>query len=182
MADLVLDWSALGAYGIYLENTESDGVTASVETGGVSVDITFTAEDAGAEAFTVNFTGYVPEDSEVDPKSHLKLLGQGGDGEGIVSPTSTTVLNFSSTNDLYGDEVQNVSFLLNDVDGGDGGDLGDLLEYTASMEGSFEDNVTVLAYDAAGNPVDVTLTVLSGGTTVGGKFSDMKLLRSFMIR
>ncbi|WP_370073885.1 Ig-like domain-containing protein [Salipiger bermudensis] len=168
MADLVLDWSALGAYGTYLENTASDGVTATVETGGVAVDITYTAQDQGAQAFTVNFTGYVPEESDTDPNSHLKLLGIGGDGDGTVSATSTTVLNFSSSNEIYGDEVQNVSFLLNDVDGGQGGDLGDLLEYASASGGSFEDNVTVLAYDAEGNPVDVTLTVLSGGTSVDG--------------
>ena len=69
MADLVLDWSALGAYGTYLENTASDGVTATVETGGVAVDITYTAQDQGAQAFTVNFTGYVPEGSDTDPNS-----------------------------------------------------------------------------------------------------------------
>ncbi|MCA1284607.1 Ig-like domain-containing protein [Salipiger bermudensis] len=168
MADLVLDWSALGAYGTYLENTASDGVTATVETGGVAVDITYTAQDQGAQAFTVNFTGYVPEGSDTDPNSHLKLLGLGGDGDGTVSATATTVLNFSSSNEIYGDEVQNVSFLLNDVDAGPGGDFSDLLENASGSEGSFEDNVTVLAYDAEGNPVDVTLTVVSGGASVDG--------------
>ncbi|MCA0960880.1 Hint domain-containing protein [Salipiger bermudensis] len=168
MADLVLDWSLLGAYGTDLENTASDGVTASVETGGVAVDITYTAQDEGAQAFTVNFTGYVPEGSDTDANSHLKLLGAGGNGGGSTTATSTTVLNFSSSNELYGDEVQNVSFLLNDVDGGAGGDLGDLLDYTAATGGSFEDNVTVLAYDAQGNPVDVTLTALGAGTSVDG--------------
>ena len=168
MADLVLDWSALGAYGTNLENTAPDGVTTTVETGGVAVGITYTAQSQGAQAFTATFTGYVPEGSDIDPNSHLKLLGSGGDGTGGVSATSTTVLNFSSSNDIYGDEVQNVSFLLNDVDAGPGGDFSDLLENASGAAGSFEDNVTVLAYDAEGNPVDVTLTVVSGGASVDG--------------
>jgi len=168
MADLVLDWSALGAYGTNLENTASDGVTTTVDTGGVAVGITYTAQDQGAQAFTVNFTGYVPEGSDTDANSHLKLLGSGGEGNGSASATSTTVLNFSSSNDIYGDEVQNVSFLLNDVDAGPGGDFSDLLENASGTAGSFEDNVTVLAYDAEGNPVDVTLTVVSGGASVDG--------------
>ena len=129
MADLTLDWSALGAYGVNLTNTAPGDVTTSVETGGVAVDITFTGQDDEAQAFTVNFDGYVPEGSDVDPASHLKLFGAGGDSDDGVSPTSTTTLNFRSTNDVFGDEVQNVSFILNDVDGGDGSDLGDLEEY-----------------------------------------------------
>ena len=168
MADLVLDWSALGAYGTNLENTASDGVTTTVDTGGVAVGITYTAQDQGAQAFTVNFTGYVPEGSDTDANSHLKLLGSGGEGNGSASATSTTVLNFSSSNDIYGDAVQNVSFLLNDVDAGPGGDFSDLLENASGTAGNFEDNVTVLAYDAEGNPVDVTLTVVSGGASVDG--------------
>ncbi|MCR8547204.1 Ig-like domain-containing protein [Salipiger sp. P9] len=171
MADLVLDWSALGAYGTNLDNTAPDAVTTTVETGGVAVDITFTAQDDEAQAFTVTYDGYVPEGSDVDPNSHLKLFGAGGDGEGIISPTSTTVLDFSASDEAYGDNVQNVSFLLNDVDGGSGGDLSDLAEYALSGTGptfSFQDNVTVLAYDAEGNPVDVTMTVLGAGTSVTG--------------
>ena len=165
MADLVLDWSALGAYGTSLDDTAADAVTTTVETGGVSVDITFTAQDDEAQAFTVNFDGYVPEGSDVDPNSHLKLFGLGGDGDG-VSPTSTTVLNFSSSNADYGDEVQNVSFLLNDVDGGSGSDLGDLREYPDTSGGSFQDNVTILAYDTEGNPCEVTMTALGTSTTI----------------
>ncbi|MBR9836953.1 MAG: tandem-95 repeat protein [Rhodobacteraceae bacterium] len=165
MADLVLDWSALGAYGTSLDDTAADAVTTTVETGGVSVGITFTAQDDEAQAFTVNFDGYVPEGSDVDPNSHLKLFGLGGDGEG-VSPTSTTVLNFSSSNADYGDEVQNVSFLLNDVDGGSGSDLGDLREYPDTSGGSFQDNVTILAYDAEGNACEVTMTALGTSTTI----------------
>lgn len=166
MADLVLDWSLLGAYGTNLESAAPGGVSTTVETGGIAVDITYTAETPDAQAFTVNFDGYVPEGSDTDPNSHLKLFGDGGSS--AAGETSTTVLDFSSTNALYGDEVQNVSFLLNDVDAGEGSDLADLLEYAADSEGSFEDIVTILAYDAEGNPVDVTMTVLSAGSSVSG--------------
>lgn len=165
MADLVLDWSALGAYG-----TNLDGTTTTVDAGGVAVGITFTPQDAEAQAFTVTYDGYVPEGSDTDPNSHLKLFGAGGDGGGTVSSTSTTVLDFSATDDAYGDEVQNVSFILNDVDSGTGGDLADLAEYNGggTVESDWQDNVTILAYDAEGNAVDVTMTVLGGATSVSG--------------
>ena len=52
MADLVLDWSALGAYG-----TNLDGTTTTVDAGGVAVGITFTPQDAEAQAFTVTYDG-----------------------------------------------------------------------------------------------------------------------------
>ncbi|MBN9886411.1 Ig-like domain-containing protein [Salipiger abyssi] len=171
MADLVLDWSALGAYGTNLDDTAPDAVTTTVETGGVAVDITFTAQDDEAQAFTVTYDGYVPEGSDTDPNSHLKLFGTGGDGGGTVSSTSTTVLDFRASSEAYGDSVENISFLLNDVDGGDGGDLGDLSEYARAAMGegeSFQDNVTILAYDAEGNPVDVTMTALGAGTNISG--------------
>ncbi|EPX78338.1 Hint domain-containing protein [Salipiger mucosus] len=179
MADLLLNWGLLGAYGYNLAPTPSDGVTATVDTGGIAVDITFTAQDDGAEAFTVNYDGYVPGSSGFNPTSHLKLFGDGGPG-GTVAGTSTTVMDFRATDESYADEVENVSFLLNDVDAGTGGDLGDLAEYASggSAGTSFEDNVTILAYDAEGNPVDVTLTALgttsdvSGATAVGTEITD----------
>ena len=60
MADLVLDWSALGAYGTNLENTAPDGVTTTVETGGVAVGITYTAQSQGAQAFTATTISPLP--------------------------------------------------------------------------------------------------------------------------
>ncbi|GGG58239.1 hypothetical protein GCM10011415_00020 [Salipiger pallidus] len=179
MADLTLDWSALGAYGVNLTNTAPGDVTTSVETGGVAVDITFTGQDDEAQAFTVNFDAYVPEGSDVDPASHLKLFGAGGDSDDGVSPTSTTTLNFRATNDVYGDEVQNVSFILNDVDGGDRSDLGDLEEYADATGGSFADLVTINAYDADGNPVDVTITPLGTTTSVDGQTASGDTITAF---
>ena len=42
MADLVLDWSRFGTYGTNL------GASTTVDTGGVAVNVDFTAEDEGA--------------------------------------------------------------------------------------------------------------------------------------
>ncbi|MBE9635496.1 Ig-like domain-containing protein [Salipiger mangrovisoli] len=169
MADLFLNWASLGAFGTTLADTSTGGTSTSVDAGGVTVGISFSAQDAGAEAFTVNHDGYVPEGSTVDPNSHLKLFGEGGDG-GSVSATSSTVFDFSSSNALYADEVQNLSFILNDVDGGAGSDLGDLGGDSTSTAGGvdFQDNITILAYDAEGNPVEVTLTSLGSTSTSGG--------------
>ncbi|NDV97980.1 Hint domain-containing protein [Salipiger sp. PrR002] len=169
MADLFLNWAALGDYGTTLGDTASGGSSTTVDTGGVNVEISFTAQDLGAQAFTATYDGYVPEGSTTSATSHLKLFGEGGDG-GTVSSTSTTVFDFSSSDELYTDEVQNLSFILNDVDGGAGSDLGDLVgDDTATPDGtSFQDNVTILAYDAEGNAVEVELTTLGSGTSVDG--------------
>ncbi|WP_235958169.1 hypothetical protein [Salipiger sp. PrR003] len=146
MADLFLNWVSLGAMGTTLADTSTGGSATTVDTGGVNVAISFEAQDTGAEAFTAAYDGYVPEGSSINPNSHLKLFGEGGDG-GTVSATSTTVLDFSSSNELYTDEVQNVSFVLNDVDGGAGSDLGDLAGDATLTPGGidFQDNVTILA-------------------------------------
>ncbi|MCA0996601.1 Ig-like domain-containing protein [Alloyangia pacifica] len=169
MADLFLNWAALGDYGTTLGDTASGGSSTTVDTGGVNVEISFTAQDLGAQAFTATYDGYVPEGSTTSATSHLKLFGEGGDG-GTVSSTSTTVFDFSSSDELYTDEVQNLSFILNDVDGGAGSDLGDLVgDDTATPDGtSFQDNVTILAYDAEGNAVEVELTTLGSGISVDG--------------
>ncbi len=161
MADLLLNWGTLGTYGTDLPVVDS-AASATVDTGGVAVDINFVATDPGAAAFTTNFEAYVGEDSTVDPYSHLKLFGDGGQND-----VSTTVLDFRATQtDLYTDNVQNVSFLLNDVDRGDRED-----DFGDNGTG-WEDIVTVTAYDAEGNVVPVTLTpagtaAVSGNTLTG---------------
>ena len=167
MADLVLDWGALGPYGYNLTDTAPGAVTASVDTGGVAVDITFTAQAADAQAFTVSFDGHVPAGSGIDPNSHLKLFGSGGTGGGTASATSTAVLDFRATSGLFGDDVRDLRFVLNDIDAGPRSDLGDL-GYADEGGSGFRDDVTILAYDAAGNPVDVTLTALGAGPGIAG--------------
>ncbi|WP_323782234.1 Hint domain-containing protein [Thalassovita sp.] len=155
MADLVLDWSLFGTYGTNL------GASTTVDTGGVAVNVDFTAEDEGAEALTVNTDNYVASGEDFDPNSALKLLGLGG--EGGTDATSTVALSFTSTDDAFDSNVQNVSFRLNDVDfGADPNNEG----------GVHLDGVTINGYDAEGNLVPVTITPgsdvgLSGNTLSG---------------
>jgi hypothetical protein len=158
MADLVLDWGALGPYGTNL--TDGDGaVSATVDTGGVAVDISFDALSAGATAFTFDAPGYVAPGETFSASSYLKLFGEGIGGPG---DTSTAVLDFRATDTaLYTDSVQNVSFRLNDIDMGTDGDL-----FEPGL--GFEDIVSVTAFDAAGNPVPVTLSLGSAVTNTGG--------------
>ncbi|MFZ5961526.1 Ig-like domain-containing protein [Thalassococcus sp. BH17M4-6] len=164
MADLILDWGLLGPYNSALVA----GETAVVETGGVAVSVTFSQADPGAEAFTFSTEGYVGDEEPFDPFSHLKLYGDGGDDAG-VTPTSMTVLDFSSSDDLYTDNVQNVSFRLNDVDAGNGEDLS---RYDDTMAGlDWEDDLIIRAYDADGNEVPVSLTA-SGTANVAGQVVD----------
>jgi len=162
MADLILNWGDVAPYNTSLPDTAPTDVTTSVDTGGVAVDITFDGQDVGAEAFTFATTGYVAPGETFNPNSHLKLVGQGGDVDAASSPTSTTVLDFRATNtDLYTDNVQNVSFRLNDVDADTMGDLG------GGGDG-FEDILSVTAYDAEGNVIPVTLTPAGTATVSGG--------------
>ena len=141
MADLVLDWSLLGAYGTGVSGT------TTVETGGVAVNVGFAAVDEGASAFTVNTDNYVAPGEAFDPNSALKLLGLGG--EGGTDTTSVTTLDFTASDDAFSDSVQNVSFRLNDIDGGADPD---------NVAGSHFDKVIIHAYDADGNEVPVVFT------------------------
>lgn len=157
MPDLTLDWGAFGPFGTNVSGNET------VDTGGVNVSVGFTAQDEDASAVTINAPGYVGPDEPFDDQSFLKLAGDGGDG-GVVD-TSTTTIDFSSSDDLYADEVQNVEFRLNDIDGG-----GDDIDPGTP---DHQDIVTVRAYDAEGNEVPVSYSSGSevdeaGNTLTGG--------------
>lgn len=156
MADLVLDWSLFGSYGTAL------GGTTTVDTGGVNVEVGFTAQDEGAEAYTMNIDTYVGDGEDFDPNSSVKLLGAGGAAEGSEA-TSTLSMDFSSSSELYTDDVQNVSFRLNDIDA---------LTDPNNEGGMHLDGITIVAYDADGNMVPVTITpgadVVAGADNVMG--------------
>jgi len=149
MPDLTLDWGAFGPYGTDFSGSET------VDTGGVNVSVGFTAQDEDASATTFNAPGFVGEDESFDAQSFLKLIGQGG--EGGVDDTSVTTIDFSSSNDLYANEVQNVEFRLNDIDGG-GSDID-------PGTPDHQDIVTIRAYDAEGNLLDVTITYQGASET-----------------
>ncbi|MDA7424467.1 Ig-like domain-containing protein [Thalassococcus lentus] len=159
MADLFLNWGDLGPFG----TTLADGVTTTVDTGGVAVDVTFSADDEYASAFTFNADGYVEAEDDLNPNSFLKLYDEAND-DGAAG-TSTATLDFRALDtENFTDEVQTVSFRINDIDFS--ALDGDLENFGA---GGFEDIVTVRAYDAEGNEVPVTLTPEAGGPAVSGQ-------------
>ncbi|BBU56655.1 MULTISPECIES: Hint domain-containing protein [Mameliella] len=163
MADLVLEWGALGPFGTNLPDADG-GVSATVDAGGVAVDISFDAIQAGASAFTFDAPGYVAPDESFSNQSFLKLFGE---GEAAGTDTSTTVLDFRATNtDLYTDAAQNVSFRINDIDMGAGGDL-----YESGS--GFEDILSVTAFAPDGTEVPVTLTLGSAVSNTGGLLSGL---------
>lgn len=165
MPDLFLSWGALASYNSNLP----DGSVTSVDTGGVAVSVGFSADDANAQAFTFETPGYTAPGEPFDADSYLKLRDStNDDGQ---PDTSTTTINFSATDALYSDEVQNVSFRINDIDArATGGDL-----HTGGT--GWQDIVSIRAFDAEGNPVSVTLTPLgtlaaSGDTATGNSVTD----------
>jgi Ca2+-binding RTX toxin-like protein len=151
MADLFLDWGALGAL------NSAVGPMSTVDTGGVTVNVGFNAVDEGAQAYVMGTDTYVAPGEDFDPNSVAKLLGLGG--EGGTDTTSITTLEFSSSDNLFGDDVQNVSFRISDIDSGAD-------PYTASGT-SMLDVVTVRAYDASGNLIGVNFTAGSAVTAAG---------------
>ncbi|MBY6161597.1 Hint domain-containing protein [Mameliella alba] len=158
MADLVLEWGSLGPFGTNLTDADG-GVSATVDAGGVAVDISFDALSAGGSAFTFNAPGFVAPGETFSNQSFLKLFGEGGPAAG---DTSSTVLDFRATNtDLYTDAAQNVSFRINDIDVGAGGDL-------FESGAGFEDIVNVTAFGPDGIEVPVTLSLGSAITNTGG--------------
>lgn len=147
----MLDWSLFGSTGVDITSGQT------VDTGGVAVTVDFLAEDEGAAARNLEFPQYVAPGENFDPTEALKLYGLGG--EGGLDDTSTTTLSFASTDAAFGDAVENVSFRINDLDLG-------------HSSQTYTDIVTIRAYDADGNLVDVTLTpgtdiLVSGDTATG---------------
>ena len=139
----VLDWSAEGADGTSL----AAGFTQ--DTGGIEVSVSFTDDGNNNPVYQVETsdTTYVGAGEDIDPNSALYLYG---DGDGA---TSTATIDFAAaTGTDFLDEVENVTFRINDIDWG-------LLNHT--------DIITVNAFDADGNPVTVTITP-DGGDTVSG--------------
>ncbi|MCH2164735.1 MAG: Hint domain-containing protein [Marinovum sp.] len=168
MPVLFLDWGALGPYGGVLDGTQT------VNTGGVNVAVAVVGETGGDIGVIVDLEGYVDTGEPFSPNSHLKLFGDGLNPGGTSGPgdVSTTTLAFSSADPLYGDEVTNVSFRLNDIDGAAVNDL------DGGPGVAFEDIISIRAFDADGNPVAVTLTPGSavdviGNTATGGGDNDL---------
>ncbi|KUF09015.1 Hint domain-containing protein [Pseudoponticoccus marisrubri] len=137
-----LNWTQQGGNGTDL----SAGFTQ--DTGEIDVTLAFVNDGNNAPLFEVDTQGqYVAPGEDYSSNSALYMFGN-GDGA-----TSTTVMSFAASSGAsVEDEVQNVSFRVNDVDWG---------------SGNHTDIFTVNAYDADGNPVAVSLTP-GGGDTVSG--------------
>lgn len=146
-----LNWNLQGGNGTDV----SGGFTQ--DTGDIDVTLAFTNDGNNNPLFQIDtddaqFTG-----GSFNQFSSLYLFGN-GDGA-----TSTTTMSFgASAGSSVEDEVQNVSFYINDID---------------AFAGNHVDQVTVLAFDADGNPVPVTLTaqgddVVSGNTINAGAALD----------
>ncbi|MGX9354280.1 Ig-like domain-containing protein [Roseobacteraceae bacterium S113] len=160
MPVLFLNWGDFGPYGGVFDGTQS------VDTGGVNVAVTVAGETEGDTGVTVNTEGHVAAGEPFNPNSHLKLFGDGSNFASPITDVSTTTFEFSSSDDLFGDAVQNVSFRINDIDGAAFND-------TEGTPGpAFEDIVTIRAFDPAGNEIPVTLTAgsdiaVAGATATG---------------
>ncbi|MGH1459802.1 MAG: Ig-like domain-containing protein, partial [Paracoccaceae bacterium] len=138
----ILDWNSVGSI--------SNGTVISA--GGVNVTVGFNAQDHGATISPNSDAQYVAAGEPMTGNGGMALYGAGG--EGGIDNTSITTLTFNSADPLYADGASDVTFRLNDVDVG-------------SYSDPHIDIVSVRAYDAAGNAVDVTLTP-SGGQSVSG--------------
>ncbi|SOB97771.1 Ca2+-binding RTX toxin-like protein [Rhodobacter sp. JA431] len=143
---LTVDWQQFN------ENCGTIVDGSSYDMGGVSVTFDFTAQDYGATATSYTGAQYVEAGDGLEGTGGLRLYGCGG--EGGIDNTSTTTLTFASTDEDYASAVTDVTFRINDVDIGNSSDY-------------HEDIVTVRAYDADGNLLDVTYEV-GGSQTVSG--------------
>lgn len=136
---LFLDWTDEGVDG------DSIATGFTQDTGGINVAVSFANGGTGTSATVEENTTYVDTGEPFDPNSGLGLRGNGN------GTAWTTDLNFSAVGGSgLADTVENVSFRLQDID-----------------QGGWQDVLTVNAFDADGNPVEVTLTP-AGDDTVSG--------------
>lgn len=120
------------------------------DTGGIVVDVTY-GGPAGGE-FSAEHSGQYRAAGEPFNQNSGAYIYQNGS-----AVDATVDFDFSAAaGSGYEDEVRNVSFRINDVDG------------VINSANNFRDILTVTAYDANGNPVPVTLTA-TGDDTVSGQ-------------
>ncbi|WP_432449858.1 Hint domain-containing protein [Aliiroseovarius marinus] len=137
----VLDWSDQGANGADL----SGGFTQT--TGVMDVTVGFTDTGNNAATFTLDTsTAQYSDTGEPFDNSGGRLYGNGD------ADTADVTIDFAGNTADASDNVENVSFRINDLDFG---------------ASNHTDTITVTATDADGNPVTVTLTGGTGMTIVG---------------
>ena len=140
-----LDWSAEGAD----EADISAGFTQV--TGEMEVTVSFTDTGNNNATFTVESsdTQYVDTGAgeTFDTTSSVAVFGNGDADTGRIT------MDFAASDgSSYADEVEDVSFRINDID---------------SFAGNHTDTVMVTAFDANGDPVTVVLTAAGDDTIVG---------------
>ena len=137
-----LSWAAEGSD----EDDLSAGFTQN--TGLMDVTISFTDSGNNNAAFTLETTDtiYTQADEPFAQQSSLNVFGNGDAETGRID------LAFTAADPSVTDEVQNVTFRLNDID---------------QANGNHRDVVTINATDSNGDPVTVTLTP-EGNATVSG--------------
>lgn len=152
---LDFNWSLAGAD----EANIAGGVTQ--DTGGINVSVRFVNDGAATEFSVESSTSiYVAPGESFNPTSSLYIGGSGS------NQNSTTTVDFSSVDGSgFVDEVTNVTFRLADVD---------------RVNGSWEDIITIRAYDANGNLIPVTMVaagadVVSGNTVTAAEGNDSSI-------
>ncbi|MFT6606008.1 MAG: Ca2+-binding RTX toxin-like protein [Halocynthiibacter sp.] len=134
-----LQWSSFGGNLTDI----SGGVTQNV--GGMNVSVSWLDEGAGQTFEVSTIDNYEENGENLSNTSSAEIYGQGS------GDNSTTTISFTpASGSGYADEVNNVMFRINDID-----------------QSQFQDIVTVRAFDADGNPVEVRL-LADGGDVVTG--------------
>lgn len=134
----VLDWTDEGG-------DEDDLSSFFQDTGVMTVEVTIAEEDGFDELSVETETQYVEGGEPFDDDSGIQIIGDGSD-----SDSATITLGFEANDsNAFEDEVQNVQFRINDID-----------------SGTFQDVVTVRAYDANDNLITVNMVHASGDDAV----------------
>ncbi len=126
------------------EDDLSGGVT--LDAGTSSVSVSFVDDDLTNDAAVFEYNNSDTQYTEglndgAGGSNNAIYLGGPGAPNGGTADTSTTTIAFTSNDTDFTDEVSNVNFRINDID-----------------TTSWRDIVTIRAFDANGNPVEVTLT------------------------
>jgi Ca2+-binding RTX toxin-like protein len=147
---LDLNWSLRGGDGTSIGNSYTQN------TGGINATVTYT-DHGPATSFRVESSsqGYVAPGETFSSNSNAQINAT---GNGLAA---TVRIDFAAVaGSGFANEVENVHFRLSDID-----------------SGGWSDILTIRAFDAAGNPVDVSIVasgndIVSGSTVTGGATGD----------
>ncbi|MCC7321293.1 MAG: Hint domain-containing protein [Rubellimicrobium sp.] len=144
-----LNWRAQGGNGTNVAN----GFVQ--DTGGMRVSVNINNDGQFSAATVTSATQYTATGESFSKTSALRLEGTGAGN----TATASLVFNAEAGSNLD-NQVSNVTFRINDID-----------------RAGWHDRLTILAFDADGNPVPVTLTAagnetISGSTITAGNTSD----------